>query len=69
MPNVNLMTDEELQNMTLQAAEAKLSRRVYKATRLIEELEHTGHVRENGHHIRQEIAEFAVKLLRERWED
>ena len=63
------MPDEKLQNMTLQDAEAELSKRVYAATRLIEELEFAGHVRGNGHHIRQEIAAFAVKLLREQWED
>lgn len=63
------MPDEKLQNMTLQDAEAELSKRVYAATRLIEELEFAGHVRGNGHHIRQEIAAFAVKLLREQWEE
>lgn len=69
------MPDERLQNMKLFEAETVLSRNVYAATRLIEELEYTKSSRGlkritgNAHHLRQVIAEFAVKLLRERWED
>ena len=69
------MHDDELQNMTLIAAETELRKRVYGATRIIEELEYKKssdggkRIRGNGHHLRQDIAEFAVKLLRERWED
>ncbi|MBK8271228.1 MAG: hypothetical protein IPK83_24090 [Planctomycetes bacterium] len=51
-----------------------MSKRVYAATQLIEELEYTKSSKieknyRNGHHLRQVIAEFAVKLLRERWEE
>jgi len=69
------MPDEKLQNMTLLEAETVLSKNVYAATRLIEELEYMKsssglkRITGNGHHLRQVIAEFAVKLLRERWED
>lgn len=65
----------KLKKMTLQDAENELSKRVYAATQLIEELEYTKsskrlkRITGNGHHLRQVIAEFAVKLLRERWED
>lgn len=75
MPNAKLMTDEALQKMTLQDAEAELKNRVYDATRLIEELEYKKasdgrkRIRGNGHHLRQEIAAFAVKLLRKQWEE
>ncbi len=49
-------------------AQAQISNAVYEATRVIEELEHTGRIRGNGHHIRQRIAKFAEDLLTERWE-
>ena len=64
-----------LQAMTIEDASAKISKSVYKATRLIEYLEFCKasdggkRIRGNGHHIRQEIAEFAVKLLKERWDE
>jgi hypothetical protein len=63
------MPDEKLQHMTLDDAVSNLSNRVYDATRIVEELEYAGRVRGNGHHLRQEIAAFAVKLLREQWEE
>lgn len=65
----------KLKKMTLQDAENELSKRVYVATQLIEELEYTKssnglkRIIGNGHHLRQVIAEFAGKLLRERWEE
>ncbi len=63
------MPDEKLQHMTLDDAVSNLSNRVYDATRIVEELEYAGRFRGNGHHLRQEIAAFAVKLLREQWEE
>lgn len=63
------MDSEKLREMTLSDAENAISKSVYAATQLIEQLEYAGRIRGNGHHLRQEIAEFAVKLMRERWED
>jgi hypothetical protein len=66
---------EELKAMTLEYASTEISKRVYKATRLIERLEFCKandggkRIRGNGHHLRQEISEFAVKLLKENWEE
>lgn len=68
-------SDEELQSMSIDDASAVVINQVYKATRIIEDLEYCKssngwkRIRGNGHHIRQEIAEFAEKLLKERWED
>ncbi|MBK8132621.1 MAG: hypothetical protein IPK48_07860 [Gammaproteobacteria bacterium] len=63
------MDSEKLREMTLSDAENAISKSVYAATRMVEELEYAGRIRGNGHHLRQEISEFAVKLMRERWED
>lgn len=66
---------EELQAMTLEYATTEISKRVYKATGLIERLEFCKasdggkRIRGNGHHLRQEIAKFAEKLLKENWEE
>lgn len=68
-------TDEQLQSMSLDDASAEISNSVYEETRLIESLEFCKakdgckRIRGNGHHIRQEIAEFAVKLLKDNWEE
>lgn len=68
-------TDEQLQAMTLEDAIAEIGNRVYEATRLIECLEFCKandggkRIRGNGHHLRQEIAEFAKKLLKEHFEE
>jgi flavin-binding protein dodecin len=50
-----------------EAAEAALSNAVYQATRSLEDLEHAGLIRGNGHHMRQAAADHAVMMLRERW--
>ena len=60
-------TDEQLQAMTLEQAEAEITNAVYDAARIIEALEYKGKIRGNGHHIRQEIAGMAKKLMNERW--
>lgn len=68
-------TDEQLQLMSIYNASNVLSNRVYEATGLIEQLEFRKakdggkRIRSNGHHLRQEIAEFAKKLLKENWEE
>ena len=53
--------------MTLEQAEAEITNAVYDAARIIEALEYKGKIRGNGHHIRQEIAGMAKKLMNERW--
>ena len=64
--------------MSLEEAEVLLSNAVYDAANIVERLEHadtkpgmfySGKVSGNGHHVRQEIAAGAVKVLRERWRD
>jgi hypothetical protein len=61
----------ELQMMTLSDAKTELQNRIYVATSFIEDLEFckVNKIRGNGHHIRQQICEFAANLLEERWED
>lgn len=58
----------QLRVMDIDAAAAELSNAVYASTGFLEELEYAGKLRGNGHHARQEVAEAAVKVLRERWE-
>lgn len=52
---------------TFDDAKVELSNAVYEAARLLETLEYAGKIRGNGHHMRQEVARFAVDLLKERW--
>jgi hypothetical protein len=62
-----------VESMGLETAKNDLSNRVYAATRLIEELEYQvgddggKRIKCNGHHLRQEIAAFAAKLLAYHW--
>ena len=58
-------TDEELKKMSLKEARTAISNEVYSGSALFELLE--GKVRGNGHHIRQEVARYAQKLMEERW--
>lgn len=70
---MKIYTDEQLQSMTLEDASVEISNQVYAATGLIERLElckandGSKRIRGNGHHIRQEIAAFAVKLIKYQW--
>lgn len=54
---------------TLEQASAELSRAVYEATSLLEQLEAAGLIGGNAHHARQKLASAAVEDLRERWVD
>jgi len=53
--------------MDIEKAKTKLSNSIYEASGLFEELESEGRLIGNGHHIRQDLCEFAIKLLEERW--
>ncbi len=64
-----MKTELKDREKALEEVAAKLSTEVYKSTKLFEALETACLVHGNGHHMRQKIAEFAVKLLRERWND
>lgn len=70
-----MKTYTQLQSMTLEDACAEISKRVYEATRFIEYLEFCEandggkRIRGNGHHLRQQIAELSVKLLKDNWEE
>lgn len=55
------MTDKDWNTI-----EAELQAAVYQATRVYEDLEHQGRITGNGHHMRGEIVDAAIKLLRER---
>lgn len=57
----------KLGDLDLEHAESALSNIVYEATQLVEKLEMAGLVRGNGHHIRQNIARFAMEELRKHW--
>ena len=61
------MTDERLKTLTLEDAEAEFQNRVYLAALFLEQLEHAGKIRGNGHHAAQKVAKEAVAELRERW--
>lgn len=66
-------TDNELQNMSLDEAKAEVIKRIYDASGLIERFEYCRatdggkRLSGNGHHMRQDIAEFAAKIFEERW--
>lgn len=60
-------TDQQLQDMTVEEAEAAVINSVYEATQLIERLESRGKVVGNGHHARQKLARYAGDELKARW--
>ena len=64
-----IYSDEELKNMSLKDAQTAISNEVYSGSALFELLEGKNKVRGNGHHIRQEMARYAQKLMEERWND
>lgn len=53
--------------MTLEDAQLEIERKVYEATRLLEELERAGKIRGNGHHMRQRLSGYAKTLVKDRW--
>lgn len=46
---------------------SQISNSVYQATDMIEAMEQMGLLDGNGHHMRQQVAEFAEQLVRDRW--
>lgn len=44
-----------------------VSREVYRATEVFETIEGSGLLYGNGHHVRQQLAEHAVDILKARW--
>ena len=65
---VEHLTDEELEVLPT-PIRIELENAVYKATGMIEDLEWQGKVIGNGHHIRQQICTFAVRMLISRWKN
>lgn len=57
-----LKPEEDLEEMV-----SRIGRSVFEAAMTFEPLEDAGLVSGNGHHLAQEVAGFAVELLRERW--
>lgn len=51
----------------LDKAVADIGNVIYANSGLFEDLENSGHIRANGHHLRQQLAEYAQKLVREAW--
>ena len=56
-----------LDGLTEDEAVNLIERAVYAASHLFERLEGVGKVRGNGHHMMQQTAAEAGKLMRERW--
>lgn len=61
------MTLDRISN--LEDATSELSNRVYEAALIIERLEGRGLYLGNGHHAAQEIARYAVEVLRKGWQE
>jgi len=60
-------TVEDCKTMDLELASAEISNRVYEAALLFETLECAKRVRGNGHHLAQDVAGYAIALLKDRW--
>ena len=67
-------TDQQLQDMTLEDAKRIIENEVYKVTGIVERLEYVRDTESNerkiignGHHIRQEMAAMAAKIVERRW--
>ena len=56
-------------NSSKEDVETFLGNKVYEACAIIEKLEGLGMIIGNGHHARQEIADYAIKILKLRWRD
>ncbi len=54
-------------DMTLDQAVADIGNTIYASSGLFEDLENAGHIHVNGHHLRQQLAEYAQKLLHDAW--
>jgi len=52
---------------SLEAVKIELYNRIYMAAKMFEDLENCGKISGNGHHARQNIAEFAANELEFRW--
>ncbi len=53
--------------VTLEQALAAIGTAVYQATGLAEDLEHSGKIQGNGHHLRQQMALKVQTLLYDAW--
>jgi hypothetical protein len=61
------VSDAVINTMDLETACAEISNSVYATCLLFERLEDRGVLRGNGHHMAQQIAGEAEKLMKERW--
>ena len=57
------LLEEELQELDLQEAKMRISTAVYAACGLFKKMENYGKIREDGHHLAQEICTAAEKLM------
>ena len=56
-------------DLSYESVKAELESSVYAACKILEELEHKGLLRGNGHHARQTVAQFAVQELKSRYKN
>lgn len=61
------MAQKAYGEVTLGAAEARVRREVYAACATFELLEGAGSVRGDGRQMARRVAEYAARILRERW--
>jgi hypothetical protein len=66
---MSYFTKEQLNAMTKSQAIANIGNVIYEASSLFEQLEGYGKCIGNGHHIRQEVSEFAQKLMSDRFKE
>lgn len=66
MVRLKEMGDEKLHTIQ-ERYEIQMENRIYEAALLFESLEGRGLINGNGHHLAQEVAAYAVKLLQSRW--
>lgn len=58
---------QDFQNVTREGAEDKVRSAIYQAALIFERLEDAGKISGNGHHIAQDISNYAVEFLKKRW--
>lgn len=62
-------SEDQIKEMDLDEAKRLISRSVYEATRLIEDLEIKGKIGFNGHHVRQRLAQEASDTVEHLWRE
>ena len=58
---------KDIKDFTFEDSKELLSNRIYQAALLFERLENHQKIHGNGHHIAQDIQNYTLKILEERW--